>query len=362
MKKYISLLLALFLCLSLCSCGGVAEDTTPTEPEMTDTEDDGILKILLIGHSWGMDAAFLFPDVARNEGTENLVFGLLYHSACRMVQHVDYAAENARQYAYYEYDISKGQEWLRADCNGNFSPCEAGAANDAYIEDGSIAQTLQFGIQRHDWDLVFLEGGGKESANRKDEWYIANSKQLDLPGYTQQLINYVDENDIEKSTPISYCWILDWCYPADPAVRTEYVIKDMEDFGGDDYLYYKAKADFCRDTIAPSFDFAHVLPSGTAIENLKTTKLASAQIYRDYSHVTDFGRLVAAYTWYCVLTDTAIEDCRIPSMNHKVLLDPLARNTGVDLVLTEEQKSILVEAVHNAIQNPYDVTPSQHNK
>ena len=77
MKKYLALLLALALCLSLCACGGTTEDTTPTEPEAPKVEDDGIMKILLIGHSLGTDSSYLFPDICRNEGMENLVFGRL---------------------------------------------------------------------------------------------------------------------------------------------------------------------------------------------------------------------------------------------------------------------------------------------
>ena len=155
MKKYLSLLLALAMCLSLCACGASA----PEETTAAQVEDDGVLKILLICHSLGVDSAFMFPDVARNEGMENLVMGFLYHSGCRVAQHVDYAKENAAQYAYYEYDITQQDQWYRADSSGNFTYCPAGAANDKYIEDGSIAQTLQFGIQRHDWDMVILQAG-----------------------------------------------------------------------------------------------------------------------------------------------------------------------------------------------------------
>ena len=46
-------------------------------------------------------------------------------------------------------------------------------------------------------------------------------------------------------------------------------------------------------------------------------------------------------------------------MSHKVLLDAMARNSGTDLVLTDEQKAVLIEAVGNAIKTPYAITPSQ---
>ena len=361
MKKYLALFLALALCLGLCACGGTTEDTTPTEPEAPKVEDDGIMKILLIGHSLGMDSAFMFPDVCRNEGMENLVFGMLYHSGCRVAQHVDYAKQDARQYAYYEYDISTQQEWLRADCNGNFTPCQAGAANDIYIEDGSIAQTLKFGITRHDWDLVILQGGLFESADIRDGYYTGNNKQLGLNGYIQELIDYVNANDTEPATPNKFAWNMIWSSPADRAVRSDDTNKLLDLYcGGDDHNLYLEQARVTKDTVAPAFDWVHMFPNGTAIENLKGTKLMNGQIFRDYAHVTDFARMVAAYTWYCELTDTAIADCKIAPMNHKVLLDAMARNTAKDLELTEEQRGMLIEAVGNAIASPYATTASKY--
>ena len=361
MKKLLSLLLALALCLGLCACGGSAtEDTKPTEPEKNKVEDDGIMKILLICHSLGVDSIFMFPDVCRNEGMENMVIGFLYHSGCRMAQHVDYAKQNAAQYAYYEYDISTQDQWLRADCNGNFIPCQAGAANDIYIEDGSIAQTLQFGIQRHDWDRVILQAGSGESANRRDSWYTSHNKQLNLTGYTQELMDYVLENDTEPASTPKFSWNMVWSSPKDPAVRSDSTnLMMMTEYDGSEYNYYLAMSKTLQEVLEPAFDFEFVFPSGTTMQNLKSTKLASAEIYRDSGHVTDFGRLAAAYTWYCVLTGTAIEDCKIPPMNHKVLLDKLAYNTGKDMELTEEYRAILIEAVGNAIKNPYDILPTQ---
>ena len=360
MKKYLALLLALALCLGLCACGGSSvEDTTPTEPEAPKVEDDGIMKILFIGHSLGNDSSYMFPDVYRSEGNENLVMGVLYHSGCRVVQHLDYAKADAAQYAYYEYDISKDQEWLRADCNGYFTPYVPGTGNDIYIEDGSIAQTLRFGITRHDWDLVILQGGLFESADIADEYY--SGKQLNFAAYIKELMDYVNANDMVKDTPIKFAWNMVWSTPADRAVRKDGTNKLLDLYcGGDDHALYQEQARVLKDVVEPCHEWEYVFPNGTAIENLKGTKLADKEIFRDYAHATDFGRLVAAYTWYCTLTGTDIADCKIGPMNHKVLLNASARNTGVDLVLTEEQKAILIEAVSNAIKNPYDTTASQY--
>ena len=98
MKRLIALLLALTVCLGLLAACG------KTEPQNEDpkVEDDGVMKILLIGHSTGVDSAYMLPAIAKNEGVENLVVGMLYHSGCRLGQHVEYLQSNAKQYAYYE--------------------------------------------------------------------------------------------------------------------------------------------------------------------------------------------------------------------------------------------------------------------
>ena len=360
MKRYLAFLLALVLCFGLCACGGGnSEDTTPTEPEQPKVEDDGIMKILLIGHSLGTDSSYMFPDVCRNEGMENLVFGRLYHSGCRVAQHMDYANADAAQYSYDEYDISKDQCWQRAYSNGTFFNQEPGTPTDMYIEDGSIAQTMKFGIQRHDWDIVILMAGLFESANIKDGYFT--NREVNLAADTKALVEYVLANDIEPNSVPQFAWNMGWSTPADRAVRQESTNKLLDLFcGGDDHVLYQEQAKMLKEAVEPCHDWAYVFPNGTAIENLKGTKLADKDIYRDYGHVTDFGRMVAAYTWYCVLTDTAIEDCKIAPMNHKVLLDAKARNTGTDLELTEEQKAILIEAVGNAIKSPYETIQSQY--
>ena len=364
MKRLLAILLVLGLSVGLFA-GCQKDDATEQQPteqiEQEPVEDDGVMKILFICHSLGTDASYMFPDVARNEGMENLVFGRLYHSGCRMAQHVDYAKANAAQYSYDEYDISKDQCWQRAFSDGTFFNLEPGGATDTYIEDGTIAQTMQFGIQRHDWDLIMIQGASYECANVADAWYTSNGKRIDLKGYTQELIDYVLSQDIEPRSVPQFGWNMIWSKPADRAVWTDNNKLMMDTyFAGDEYMLYTEMMRVFQKELEPNFDFTYIMPSGTIMQNLKTTNLKSAQLYRDYGHATDFGRLAAAYGWYCTLTGTAIEDCEIPAMNFRVVLDKALRLQQKDWELTEEQRTLLVEAVGNAIKTPYAVTESQY--
>ena len=291
MKRLLSMLLVLVLSVGIL--GGCQEKAASTQPAVQENpednlppvEDDGVMKILLICHSLGVDSVFMFPDICKSEGVENMVVGFLYHSGCRVVQHVDYAKANARQYAYYEYDMSKDDGWQRADCNGNFSYCPAGAANDIYIEDGSIAQTLEFGISRHDWDMVILQGGATETADRKDSYYKTNNKELNLTGYIQELREYVLSKDMEPRTVPEFSWNMVWTPPKDPAVRKEdtNALLDLE-FEGSELKLYEVMAKNCEEKVGPSFDWTYVFPNGTTLQNLKSSTWQNAKLYRDYAH------------------------------------------------------------------------------
>ena len=366
MKRLLSLLLVLVLSVGIFAGCQEAAPNQPAEQDdleenLPPVEDDGVMKILLICHSLGVDSVFMFPDICKSEGVENMVVGFLYHSGCRVVQHLDYAKENARQYAYYEYDISTQDAWLRADCNGNFSPCAAGAANDKYIEDGSIAQTLEFGISRHDWDMVILQGGATETAGRKDSYYISKGHEVNLTGYIQELRDYVLSKDVEPRTVPEFSWNMVWTPPKDPAARQEGTNALLErEFEGSELKQYEVMAKNCEETVVPNFDWAYVFPNGTTIQNLKSSTWENTKIYRDYAHVTDFGRWAAAYTWYCTMFDKDITACKLAPMNYKVVLDQVSGLRKTDLEWTQEQKDLMIEAVSNAMKTPYAVTQSQY--
>ena len=362
MKRLLAILLVLCLSAGLFAGCGEKEPQQPAQQEnnLPPVEDDGVMKILLIGHSLGVDSAFMFPDICKSEGVENLVVGFLYHSGCCVVEHVDYANANAAQYAYYEYDISKDDGWQRANCYGVFDYCAPDAANDMYIENGEIAQTMEFGISRHDWDKIILQAGLFESADRKEGYYTATGHELNLTTYIQQLMDYVLSKDIEPRSVPTFSWNMIWSAPADPSVRTESTNNILnKEFEGSELKAYEEMARVCKEIVAENFEWEFIFPNGTVIQNMKSSSLENKEIYRDYAHVTDFGRYAAAYTWYCVLFDKDIAECKLEPMNYRVVRDTFYRNYKKNYELTDEQKQMVIEVVGNAISNPYQMTQSQ---
>ena len=357
MKKALSLILSLLLCVGLfagCTKTNTNEPTVETSynNETETQKDDGVMKILMIGHSTGMDSAHMLPAIAKNEGVEKLVVGMLYHSGCRLGQHVEYLTNDAAQYAYYEFDIETQDAWLRANSQGDFIHCEPFAKNDIYIEDGSIAQTMKFGIQRHDWDIIVMQPGCFEAANKTDGGYTPN-----FDADIQTIRNYVLENDIEKSTIPQFAWNMIWGCPDDNSMWNEtYAAKMSETFNNDTVAMYVAITETTKNLITPETSFDYFMPSATALRNAQALGLAPNQIYRDTIHASDFTRVMVSYLWYCILFNKNIEDCEITPIFSKLAFDYKLYNTGEDLVLTEEQKTILKTSIKNALVNPYEIT------
>ncbi len=314
------------------------------------------MKILMIGHSLGMDATYMLPDVARNEGMEDLIVGVLYHSGCRLGQHVKYLTENAPQYAYLEYDISADNCWRIADCNGNFVAHKPNQAHDIYIDDGSIGQTMAFGITRHAWDIVVMQAGLFESANVGEGPYL-----LDNVANIHTIQRYVLDNYIEPGKTPKFAWNMVWGPPGDEAKLTDTTKKRLYDnFGGSIDTMYKKVAQVLKEEIMPCHDWEYLFPSATMMHNLNSSYLEPKDLYRDYAHASDFVRVSVAYLWYCTLTGTKLEACKFAPISSRMRFKTVLRESGEPLELTQQEKLLLIESVGNAMAEPYAMTQSRY--
>lgn len=351
MKRIIALILVLVLCCGVFSACGETKKTE-TKQEETIVEDDGVLKILMIGHSLGNDSTYLLPEVFKNENAGPLVMGVIYHSGCRLGQHLEYSSQNAAQYAYYEYDTQVDNQWRRADCNGGYAPFIAGTGTDQFIEDGSIAQTMEFGITRHDWDIIVTQAGVFEAAATKDSAYNVNIAE-DL----NALLEYVLSKDIEPASKPKIGWNITWTCPSDEMMNDTYKNHLYNNFANADEMY-EAIVKTAKDVVAPAYDFEYIFPSGTALQNARSSALEPKDLYRDTIHANDYGRLIVAYTWYCTLTGKDINSCQFGAINSISLVNNLMVSMGQNFEMTEQQKTILIESVTNALASPFAMTQS----
>ena len=331
-------------------------------------DDDGILKILLIGHSLGLDSGYFFPEVYKETTGKDVVLGMIYHSGCRLGQHVKYIKGNEKQYAYYEFDTRVDTNWRRADARTSedapmtFHAVEPSAANDTLINDGVIGVQMKDGISRADWDVVIMQAGVFDAADKQDDLQYDMNTEYNV----QYIRQHVLDNDIEKRSVPEFGWNITWASPSSDASfwdSTENYVNVYRrhntnfywQYGKDANDMYADIATTYQNKIAKAATWDYLMPSGTALHNCKSV-MADEDLYRDVIHTNDFGRLMAAYIWTCQIEGITMDDIpEITSIYSQLRYYSADRRAG-DYTLNSNEQAILRNAVNAALKNPLELT------
>ncbi len=321
--KTVKQILSLALCAATLMLGGCSskpasqtESTTTAPTETIDPNtplcDGKSLKMLVITSSFGLNTTQFLYDVAKAEGCTDVVIGRLYGSGCTLQMHVDNANTNAN---YYEYS-------------------KIGGGNTRWQT--SYAIPLKYGLQDEDWDIIFIQQGAAQAG-------IADS----YADYIDQLMTYVHAN---KTNPNArFVWNMTWAYQSD---STQPVF--VNTFRSNQTDMYNAIVDVVKEKILPRTDFDRIIPSGTVIQNARTSAFGDT-LCKDTYHLNNYGGILAAYGVYSVLTGQPLTEIHLDAAaaapNGIQGADPVTN-------LSEEDKAIIIESVNNAVNNPFTVTPS----
>jgi hypothetical protein len=81
-------------------------------------------------------------------------------------------------------------------------------------------------------------------------------------------------------------------------------------------------------------------------------------LYRDYTHISDYARLIVAYNMYCQLfRPEGITEVKIDTILWQNRAPWNARNQKLgDIQLTEQHKQVLIESVNHSLKNPLSIT------
>ena len=162
---------------------------------------DSVIKILMIGNSHGIDATKQLGEVFKTAAPgQKFIIGALYHSGCRIDQHMSYIARNEGNYIYYKIDESM-EKWSRTPKHIR----ENGVVISGERDDGQVAcgATFDQALKDEAWDFVTLQQMSTYAAYDQGEF---NFNQLD------ELIDYVQTNAV--GTPKIY-WFDTWAHPND---------------------------------------------------------------------------------------------------------------------------------------------------
>ncbi|MBR2311162.1 MAG: DUF4886 domain-containing protein [Oscillospiraceae bacterium] len=328
--------------------------------------DDGILKAIVIGNSASVDATALLAGIFKTEAPDQeFVLGCMYESGCSVKGHVGFLQTDAPAYTYYKNTGS--------DANGAWTLLKN--------------STLADGLTDQNWDVVIFQElhtiSGLMSTFENDNLetlisYVINTvgyePQLDwhsvgiIPEIPQAYADYVNslENDDGGGTdagenegwedsgveePEDLAWIFDIARPGYPVTWAKNYIKN---FNNNAQTMYDAICDVAVNHIIPSelYSFDDVIPGGSVIQYARNMGMTDRDLFRDYAHKSDYGRVLIGYVWYASLMDitefTELKYTTVPTaMRHH-------KSPQENLVLSQEQYDMALAAVNYALANPFD--------
>ena len=274
----------------------IEETTTNEDPEPFKTS----IKILAIGNSFSVDSMEYLYGILKDLGYTEIVLANLYVGGCSLQQHADYIAKSEKLSPYTYYKNTSGTWTTR---------------NNTKITDV---------IDDYDWDYVSLQQ------------VSGNSGLPDtFEPYLTQVIEFVHEHCPNSKL----FWNMTWAYPE----GSDY--SSFKNYNYDQERMYNAIIETTQSKIVPREDFSFVIPTGTAVQNARTSFLTEGQLHRDNLHLSnDIGRFLASMMWARQISGRSVAD---------VTYNPASK------VINEQIMNVIKESVENAFNNPFEVTESE---
>lgn len=308
-KKLVSMVLLGSLALgSLASCaengdvrGADATDESETvgssvviEPEAPAWNDDGVLRILTIGNSFSDDTMEYVYQIAKSAGVAKIELGNLYIGGCTLATHASNAKNDKPAYEY------------RTNTRGSWSTKNNFKMSDA--------------IKSQNWDFISMQQASGSSGSER------SYKELEyLIGYVRSLAN----------PDATLVWNMTWAYQQD-STHSEFPV-----YNSDQITMYESILSAVKKRVDKQPEIKIVSPTGTAIQNARTSFVGD-RLTRDGYHLSlDLGRYIAGLTFFSALTGVSVEN-----------LDYAPAGVSNSL------KKVALESALNAIRSPRAVTRS----
>ena len=284
MKKILLVLLLVALAtININAAHGVPNYPLPQEPDT--------LRILGVGNSFTDDGMMYLPFVLQAAGIKNVVLGRLYIGGCTLERQVKEYESNSPSYVYTK---SVGNNWTTISKNA----------------------TLLDGLLDEKWDiLVVQQASGVSGMYESYQPWLA------------RLIEILRFNCRNAGATIA--WQQTWAYSTN-SNHPEYPNYEQNQLA----MYKDIMA--CNERLMEETPIDVVIPTGTAIQNLRAAMQDARDFTRDGYHLNyKMGRYTAACTWFQAL---------IAPVFRTSVEGNLSRLKGSSQVLTDEE----AEACHLA--------------
>ncbi len=258
--------------------------------------DQSSIKILCIGNSFSEDTTAYVAQIASSIGFSKVLVANLYVGGCPIAKHYENWREDL---PCYRYDRNDGTGWQR-----------------------TTDVKISAAIREEEWDWISIQHGSSYGACYTDEACYA-----DLPALLREVKQLAGE---KTKIAFNMAWV------GEPTRdRPEMLLFDR-----DQKRYYEALCAVTQRVVAPTAGLDLVCPTGTAVQNARTSSL-NGQLDRDGFHLSlAHGRYLAGLTFLRALTGADIS---------RVLWMP----EGV----SEAQRRLMVRAALCAVETPFAVTP-----
>lgn len=325
MKRCLVFFLSVLMLLSMIGCKNTGSPVQETqEPKATESPEEAkVLKIFTIGNSHSYDATQLLYEVFKAQNPEQeVVIGTMYYSGCSIAQHVKFATKDE---PVYEYSVNSNGTWERT--------------KDV---------TLKMGIRAQAWDIVVIQeaGDGVESNFKNDNRRI--------------LVDYVNRH---LSHPHEFVWNMDIVSPNDeifyspdydPQPPAGWKEKLQQRYNGDPVTALRMAQQNMIKFILPDSTYTNYIPTGTAVLYAHLVDgWKQVDLYRDYTHVSDYGRLIASYMWYAQIMGEPLNEVNVDTIEAS-LRHRRAVKLG-DMEVTQEMKQTIINAVNYSLEHPWEV-------
>ena len=252
--------------------------------------------ILAIGNSFSTDAMEYLYQILQELGYKDVFLGNLYIGGCTLQTHANNITSSANA---YEYRVNNSGKWTSTN--------------------GYISTTA---MKERDWDFVSMQQASGYSG-------IADSYEPYLSTVVEAVKRYCPN--------AKRMWHMTWAYQGNSGHS------DFAKYGKSQMTMYNAILDAVKTKVLTRGDFDFVIPSGTAVQNLRTSYLGDT-ITRDGYHMSyNNGRLLTGMMWARQITGKSIEDITYKPSSY---------------TYTADQIKVIKEAVENAYVKPYEVTTS----
>ena len=254
---------------------------------------ENIVRILSIGNSFSQDAVEQYlHEIAAADG-QDVIIGNMYIGGCSLAKHLVNAKENKPAYKYRKIGL-----------------------------DGKNVETKNFTLEQaladEQWDYVSFQQQSGQSG-LYDTWMAS------LP----ELMEYVKARVPKKTRFMIH---QTWAYDQTSKHR------DFKNYNHDQQTMYDAIMQTVKQ-VSKNTKIKMVIPSGTAVQNARTTILKD-EITRDGYHMHKVnGRYTVACTWY-----------------EKIFRKNVVGNPYKPEKMSPEQQEAAQKSAHAAVKKPYKVT------